>query len=88
MFGSSMDYTTRNENGEYEVAQGISASTFKAILVSRKITIPAKTCGMLCLLCQIPAIFASPLPTPMQCWMTLQQALSLQTTLHGEGGER
>lgn len=34
MFGSSMDYTARNEMGEYEVAQGISASVFKSILVS------------------------------------------------------
>ena len=47
------------------------------------------------ILCLIPAIFAqspSPAPSPhrrpMQCWTTLQQDLSLQTTLHGGGRER
>jgi len=34
MFGSTMEYTTRNEKGEYEVARGISANVFKCILVS------------------------------------------------------
>ena len=33
MFGSTMEYTTRNEKGEYEVARGISANVFKCILV-------------------------------------------------------
>ena len=33
MFGSAMDLK-QNENGEYEVAKGISASIFRAILVS------------------------------------------------------
>ncbi|EDO39749.1 predicted protein [Nematostella vectensis] len=32
MFGSNNDYTTRNDKGEVEVAQGISASVFKCIL--------------------------------------------------------
>lgn len=32
MFGSTMEYTTRNEKGEYEVARGISANVFKCIL--------------------------------------------------------
>lgn len=34
MFGSTMEYTTRNDKGEYEVARGISANVFKCILVS------------------------------------------------------
>ncbi|XP_015776784.1 PREDICTED: BTB/POZ domain-containing protein KCTD20-like [Acropora digitifera] len=32
MFGSTMEYTTRNDKGEYEVARGISANVFKCIL--------------------------------------------------------
>jgi len=32
MFNSSSDYVTTNENGEYEVAQGITANIFKHIL--------------------------------------------------------
>ena len=37
MFTSSLDYnfTRPNERGEYEVADGISATVFRAILVSR-----------------------------------------------------
>lgn len=34
MFNSSSDYVTTNENGEYEVAQGITANIFKHILVA------------------------------------------------------
>ncbi|KAK3708609.1 hypothetical protein QZH41_011776, partial [Actinostola sp. cb2023] len=32
MFGSSNDYTARNDKGEFEVAHGISATVFKCIL--------------------------------------------------------
>ena len=32
MFGSSLEYTHQNERGEYEVAEGISAMVFRAIL--------------------------------------------------------
>ena len=34
MFNSSSDYVKTNENGEYEVAQGITANIFKHILVT------------------------------------------------------
>ena len=42
MFGSSMDLRT-NENGEYEVAKGVAAPLFKAVLVCQSTLPPVHT---------------------------------------------